>query len=369
MLVPTPRKTKDMMKMAASRMETNLTQKPNFSRFIIMARYPPRYSGTETIVYHVAPDDRNRDGPTRRSLQNFSLRISVPRHGLDQGEVGPLAHFYAPRLALDPEGARPAERRQSQARRAIQAVEIYREERLLEEVHAGAAPEPVGAHPDPDATLDHAWHRRDAAAQVIVGARTMRSCDPRSRQNLYLLFRDPSCKMGRDRLGGEKLYVTGIAYGRSPHPSPLVAAEDVGEATRTVLNELHLFRTLGEVDRQLPVQLPRLLRRQARGRGIDGVGRMHADRCVDALGQTFLKLARLSHDKLHRLLRGTDLVREELGEDGPGHAAFGELRQAFPVGRRLDHVGRARLHGFPGRVAGGLSTPALLLGEAFYELA
>ena len=73
--------------------------------------------------------------------------------------------------------------------------------------------------------------------------------------------------------------------------------------------------------------------------------------------------------KLNCFLRGADLVREELGEDGPGHAAFGELRQAFPVGRRLGHVGRPRLHGFPGRVAGGLSTPALLLREAFYELA
>jgi hypothetical protein len=38
MFVPTPRKTKEIMKMAASRMETNLTQKPNLSRFIIMAR-------------------------------------------------------------------------------------------------------------------------------------------------------------------------------------------------------------------------------------------------------------------------------------------------------------------------------------------
>src|SRR5215217_5918182 len=284
MLVPTPRKTKDMMKMAASRMETNLTQKPNFSRFIIMARYPPLCAGTETIVYHVAPDDRNRDGPTRRSLQNFSLRISVPRHGLDQREVGPLAHFYAPRLALDPEDARPAERRQSQARRAIQAVEIYREERLLEEVHAGAAPEPVGAHPHPDATLEHARHRRDAAAKVIVGARTMRGRDTRPRENLYLFFRDAGCEMGRDRPGGEKLYVASVADGRSAHPSPLVATEDVGEATRTVPHELHLLGALGQVDRQLPPQLPRPLRRQTRGLGIDGVGRMHADRCVYALG-------------------------------------------------------------------------------------
>src|SRR5215207_1714380 len=369
MLVPTPRKTKDMMKMAASRMETNLTQKPNFSRFIIMARYPPLCSGTETIVYHVAPDDRNRDGPTRRSLQNFSLRISVPRHGLDQREVGPLAHFYAPRLALDPEGARPTERRQFQARRAIQAVEIYREERLLEEVHAGAAPEPVGSHPDPDATLDHARHQRDAAAKVIVGARTMCSRDTRSRQNLYVFVRADGCKMGRDRLGGGELYVTSVADGRKSYPSPLVTAEDVGEATRTVPHELHLLGTLREVDRQLPTQLPRPLRRQARGLGIDGVGGMHADRCVDAFGQTLPKFVRLSHDKLHRLLRGADLVREVLGEDGSGHAAFGELRQAFPVGRRLGHVGRPRLHGFPGRGAGGLSTPALLLGEAVYELA
>src|SRR5918993_1832811 len=327
-----------MMKMAASRMETNLIQKLSLSRFIIMAHYPPRYSGTETIVYHVAPHDRNRDGPTRRSLQNFPLWISVPWRSLDQHEVGPLARFYAARLVLDPKGACPAERRQLEARRAVQAVKIHREERLLEEVHAGATPEPVGAHTDPDATLDHASHRRYAAAKVIVGARTMHSRDARPRQNLYLFFRDAGRKVGRDRLGCEKLYVTGVADGRKCYASPLVAAEDVGEATRTIPHELHLLGALGQVDRQLPPQLPRPLRRQTRGLGIDGVGRMHADRCVDALGQTLPKLARLSHDKLHRLLGGADLVREELGEDGPGHAAFGELRQAFPVGRRLGHV-------------------------------
>ena len=60
-----------------------------------MAHYPPRYSDTETIVYHVAPDDRDGDGPARRSLQNVPLGISVPRRDLDQREVGPLARLYA----------------------------------------------------------------------------------------------------------------------------------------------------------------------------------------------------------------------------------------------------------------------------------
>src|SRR5918998_3417237 len=340
MLEPTPRKTNEIIKMAASRMATNLTQKLNLSRFIIMARYPPGYSGTETIVYHVAPDDRGRDGPTRGGLQNVPPRPPLLRRDLDQREIGPLAGFYASRLALDAEGSRPAERGQLQAGRAVQTMEFNSEERLLEKVHAGAAPEPVGAHPHPDAPLDHQRHRRDAAAQILVGAWAMRGRDARLRQNLYLLLRDIGGEVGRDGRGGEKPHVAGVADGRHTYPSPLVAAEDVGEATRATPHELHLFRALGEVNGQLPPQLPRPLRRQTRGLGIDGVGRMHADRRVDPLGQALPKPVRLSDYKLHRLLRGTDLVWKELGKDGPGHAACGELRQAFPVGRRLGHVGR-----------------------------
>src|SRR5919112_556815 len=369
MLVPTPRKTKEMIKMAASRMETNLTQKPNLSRFIIMARYPPRYSGTQAIVYHVAPDDRDGHGPARRSLQNLPLRTLVPQRELDQREVGPVAGFQASRLVLDPEGTRPAQRRELQARRAVQAMKVHREQRLLEDGHAGAAPEPVGAHPDPDAPLDHTRHRRNAAAEVIVGARTMRGRNAGPRQDVYLFFRDAGGEVGRDRPGAEKPHVAGVANGRYPHPSPLVTSEDVGEAARAVPYELHLLGALGEVYRQLPPQVPRSLRRQARGLGIYGVGGMHADRDATALRQALPKLVRLPHDELHRLLRRADLVRKELGEDGSGHAARGELRQAFPVGRRLGHVGSPRLYGLPGRVAGGLCAPALLLREAFYKLA
>src|SRR5918997_2416560 len=332
-LVPMPRKTPEMMKTAASRMATNLTQKLNLSRFIIMARYPPRYSGTEAIVYHVAPDGREGDGPVRRGLQNLPLRTLVPQRELDQREVGPLAGFQAPRLVLYTEGTRPAERRKLQAGRAVQAVQIHRKHGLLEEVHAGTAPQPVGAHTDPDAPLDHARHRRDAAAEVIVGARAMRGRNAGPRQDVYLLFRDAGGEVGRDRLRGEKPHVAGVTDGRYPHPSPLVAPEDVGEATRAVPHELHFLGALGEVDRQLPPQIPRPLRRQARGLGIDGVGGMHADRDTDTVGQTLPKLVRLPHDELHRLLRGADLVRKELGEDGSGHATRGELRQAFPVGR------------------------------------
>src|SRR5918997_3694343 len=95
MLEPTPRKTNEIIKMAASRMATNLTQKLNLSRFIIMARYPPGYSGTETIVYHVAPDDRGRDGPTRGGLQNVPPPPPLLRPGLHPLGNRPHSRVFA----------------------------------------------------------------------------------------------------------------------------------------------------------------------------------------------------------------------------------------------------------------------------------
>ena len=203
----------------------------------------------------------------------------------------------------------------------------------------------------------------------VVGPGTVRRRDTGPRQDLYVFLRDTGRQVGRDRLWGEKLYVLGVTDGRGTHPSPLVAAEDVGEAAGAVPYELDLFGALGEVYRQRPAHLPRAPRRQTRRLGIYGVRRMHADPCVHTFGQTSLQFAGLSDDELDGLLGGADLVREELGEDGPGHAALGELRQAFSVRRGLGHVRRPRLHSLPGRVAGGLGGPGLLLREAFYKLA
>src|SRR5829696_5397221 len=132
-------------------------------------------------------------------------------------------------------------------------------------------------------------------------------------------------------LGGEQLHALCVADGRDTNATPLVSTEDVCEPARTTLQELDLLGALGEVDRELPPHLPRLARNQTRGLRINGVRGMHTDLRVDSLRQTFSKLAHLRDYKVDSLLRGTDLMREELGVDGPRHPAFGELRQAFSV--------------------------------------
>src|ERR671920_1792955 len=166
MLVPRPRKIKEMRKNAASTMDTNLTQKLSLSRFIIMAVYPPESSGAETIVYHVTANDGGRDSPAGGSFENAPFGVPVLLRGLDHGEVGPLPHLERPRPGLDTERPRPSQRRQLEARCPAHTVQLHREQRLLEEVHARAAPEPVCSHPDPDATGDHGGHGRVAAAEV-----------------------------------------------------------------------------------------------------------------------------------------------------------------------------------------------------------
>src|SRR5215216_2621740 len=110
MLVPRPRKIKEMRKNAASTMETNLTQKLILSRFIIMAVYPPGSSGAETIVYHVTANDGGRDLPASGSFENAPFAIPVLLQGLDHGEVCPLPHFERPPSGLDTERARPSQR-------------------------------------------------------------------------------------------------------------------------------------------------------------------------------------------------------------------------------------------------------------------
>src|SRR5215203_3798424 len=186
-----PRKMKEMRKIAASKMATNLTQKPILSRFIIMADYLPRYSGTKTIVYHFAPDDRGHDRPAGRGVDDLQLGICFPGRNLDQGEICPFAHLDRSRLGLDAERACPAERRQFKAGRTIQAVQSYREERLFEEVHARAAPEPVSSHTYPDAAFDHPRHGRDAAPEEIIRARAMRRRDTGLRKHVHVLLSDP----------------------------------------------------------------------------------------------------------------------------------------------------------------------------------
>src|SRR5215207_5339820 len=104
MLVPTPRKTKEMMKKAESTMATTLTQKLSLSRFIIMVGYPPRSSGAETIVYQVAAGYCRRDLPTG-GLEHVPLRVCAPRHHLDHGEVSPLPGLQSPCLVINSEGA------------------------------------------------------------------------------------------------------------------------------------------------------------------------------------------------------------------------------------------------------------------------
>src|SRR5919112_393127 len=203
MLVPTPRKTKEIRKNAASTMATSLTQKLILSRFIIMAGCPPRSSGTETIVYHVAADYGNRDSPPGGGLENLPLGISTLEGHLDHGEIGPFPRLHRPRLRPDTERARPPERRQLETSHAAQTMHLHREQRLLEKVHARAAPEPIRPHTDPDAGGDHAEHRRDAAPEEVIRTGTMRRRYAGLGQNPYVLFGDPGRQVRGYSLGGE----------------------------------------------------------------------------------------------------------------------------------------------------------------------
>src|SRR5215210_327566 len=293
MLVPTPRKIKEMRKNAASTIETNLTQKPSLSRFIIMAGYPPRFLSAETIVYHVTADDRGRDSPTGRVLEYAPLGISILVRGLDDGEVGPFSRIERPRLGLDTERASTPKRRQLEAGRAAHTVQLHREQRLLEKVHARAAPKPVGAHTDPDATGDHIRHGRDTTPEEVIRTWAVRRRCAGLRQNCYVLLRDSCRQVCGYGLGGEKLYLLRVAYGRDARSSPLVGAEDVSEAALTTLYELDLFGAFGEVDRERPPHLPGPPRRQTRGFRVHCVRGMYADPRVRSLRQPFSELSRL----------------------------------------------------------------------------
>src|SRR5918995_6526183 len=185
MLVPMPRRIKEMRKNAESTIATNLTQKLSLSRFIIMAGYPPGYLPTRTIVYHVTADYRGRDSTAGRGFQDSECGVSVLGQSLDQGEVGPFPNVERPRVDLDTEGARPSQRRELEAGRTAHTVQPHREQCLLEEVHARAAPEAVRTHADPDAIGDHGSHGRDAAPEEVVRTGAVRHRYSGLRQNLY----------------------------------------------------------------------------------------------------------------------------------------------------------------------------------------
>src|ERR671921_2309648 len=233
MLVPRPRKIKEMRKNAASTMETNLTQKLILSRFIIMAVYPPGCSGAETIVYHVAANDGGRDTPAGGSFENAPFGIPILLRSLDHSEVGPLPHLQRPRSGLDTERPRPSQRCQLEACRPAHTVQLHREQRLLKEIHARAAPEPVCSHTDPDATGDHGRHGREAAPEIGVGTGAVRHCHAGVRQNLYVLLGDSRSQVRGYGLGGEQLQALCVADGRDANSTPLVSTEDVCEAART----------------------------------------------------------------------------------------------------------------------------------------
>src|SRR5918994_444346 len=283
MLVPRPRKIKEMRKNAASTMDTNLTQKLSLSRFIIMAVCPPGSSGAETIVYHVTTDDRGRDSPTGGRFENAPFGVPALPRCLDHGEVRPLPRLERPRSGLDTERPRPSQGCQLEARRTAHAVQLHREQRLLEEVQARAAPEPVCSHTDPDAAGDHGGHGRDAAPEVGVGTGAVRRRHAGIRQNLYVLLGDARRQMGGYGLGGEKLYALRVADGRDADSTPLVGTEDVREAASAALQELHPLGALGEVYCELPPHLPRPARSQTRGLRVHGVWRMYAHLRVDTL--------------------------------------------------------------------------------------
>src|SRR5215211_3026568 len=235
MLVPRPRKIKEIRKNAASTMETNLTQKLILSRFIIMAVYPPGFSGAETIVYHVAANHGRYESRAGVSFENPPFGIPVVLRGLDHGEVGPLPHLGRPRSGLDTERPRPSRLCQLEACRPAHAVQLHREQRLLEEIHARAAPKPVCSHTDPDATGDHGGHGRDAAPEVGVGTGAVRHSHAGLRQYLYVILGDSRRQVRGYGLRGEQLHALCVADGREANSTPLVSSEDVCEAARTTL--------------------------------------------------------------------------------------------------------------------------------------
>src|SRR5688500_4419286 len=225
MLVPRPRNIKEMRKNAASTMDTNLTQKLSLSRFIIMAVFPPGSSGAEAIVYHVTANDRGRDSPAGGSFENAPFGIPVLLRGLDHGKVGPLPHLERPRSGLNTERPRPSQRCQLEACRPAHTVQLHREQRLLEEVHARAAPEAVCSHTDPDATGYHGRHGRNAALEVGVRTWAVRRRHAGLRQNLNILLGDSRRQVRGYGLRGEQLHALRVADGRDADSTPLVSAE------------------------------------------------------------------------------------------------------------------------------------------------
>src|SRR5918998_2506696 len=201
--MPSPKRTEEIRKKAAKTTATTAITRPNLLRFIIMAGYPRGRSGFRAIVYHVAAGDRRRDAPLGRRLDDGEL--GAARDVLDDGEVGPLAGLQAAGLVPQVHDPGPFERREAQGRRPVEAVQPDGGHRLLEEVHARAAPQSVRAHPDPDAAPHHLGHGRDAAAQVLVGAGAVGRRDTGAGEDLYLLLADARRQVSGDGLGRQDL--------------------------------------------------------------------------------------------------------------------------------------------------------------------
>ena len=87
--------------------------------------------------------------------------------------------------------------------------------------------------------------------------------DPGARQDLDVLLGDARRQVRRDGLRSQELDALGVADRGGTDPSPLVATEDISEATGSLRDELDLLRALGEVDGEGPTQLPRPARREA----------------------------------------------------------------------------------------------------------
>ena len=107
--------------------------------------------------------------------------------------------------------------------------------------------------------------------------------------------------------------------GETPTPPQLLLPKMSVRPPVPFPDELHLLGALGEVDREPPAELPRPPRREPRRLGVDRVRGVDADLGIHPLGQTFAQPPHLLDYELDRLLGRADIVREELGVDGPGH--------------------------------------------------
>src|SRR3712207_5965690 len=95
------------------------------------SRLPPhsRLSGSairpEPVVHELSANHGGGHTVTGNNFKDLHFGVVAVRGGLYDGEVGPLAAFYAPRFAVDPEGSRAAEGRKLEARLGVEAVQPH----------------------------------------------------------------------------------------------------------------------------------------------------------------------------------------------------------------------------------------------------